>query len=217
VAEAKVTRKSVVDPGSPSAEAFRSLRLALQLRADSGQRSSILVTSAEPGVGKSTVAANYALVSALAHTTVLLIDADLRRPVQHEIFGLSRSPGLVEMLATGGSLSSFVQPGPGRLSVLTAGRGVTRTSDVAASARMAEVLADSASQYDLVIIDTSPVLASADAEGIASHSDVEVVFVADRTSRRRSVIKALRRLELIDAKVAGIVLSRYGRQDPYGY
>jgi capsular exopolysaccharide synthesis family protein len=210
-------RQALVDPGSPSAEAFRTLRLALQLRGETGKGSGVLVTSAEPGAGKSTMAANFALVSALARTRVLLIDADLRRPVQHEIFGLPRSPGLVEYLAGGGPLDRFIQRGPDRLDVLTAGREVPRAGDVLSSSRMRDLLEDAGAQYDMVVVDTPPVLASADAEGMAAHSDLEVVFVVDRGSRRRDVVKAVRRLERLTAQIAGLVLNREGRQEEYGY
>ena len=88
-----------VDPNSASAEPFRTLRLALQLRAQSEDSATLLVTSAEPGVGKSTLAANYAGISARGGERVLLVDADLRNPAQHSIFGASRSPGLVEFAA----------------------------------------------------------------------------------------------------------------------
>jgi len=210
------SRQALVDPGSPSAEAFRTLRLALQLRGEAEKGSSVLVTSAEPGAGKSTTAANFALVSALGRARVLLIDADLRKPVQHEIFGMARGPGLVEFLASGGPLERFVQRGPDRLDVLTAGREVPRAGDVLSSSRMRDLLAEAAAKYDMVVIDSSPVLASADAEGMSGH-DVEVVFVVDRSSRGRDVTRAVRRLERLTAQIAGLVLNREGRQEDYGY
>ena len=210
------TRQALVDPGSPSAEAFRTLRLALELRSDANKGSSVLVTSAEPGAGKSTTAANFALVSALGRARVLLIDADLRKPVQHEIFGMPRGPGLVEFLASGGPLERFVQRGPDRLDLLTAGREVPRAGDVLSSTRMRDLLTEAAGKYDMVVIDSSPVLASADAEGMSGH-DVEVVFVVDRSSRGRDVTRAVSRLERLTAQIAGLVLNREGRQEDYGY
>jgi capsular exopolysaccharide synthesis family protein len=218
VPERTSSRQALVDPGAPSAEAFRTLRLALQLRGGGNTgTSSVLVTSAEPGAGKSTAAANYALVSALGRSRVLLIDADLRKPVQHEIFGLPRSPGLVEFLAGGGPLERFIQRGPDRLDLLTAGREVPRAGDVLSSTRMRDLLAEVGELYDLVVVDTAPVLASADAEGLAAHSDIDVVFVVDRGSRRRDVVKAVRRLERLTAQIAGLVLNREGRWEEYGY
>jgi non-specific protein-tyrosine kinase len=211
------TRRALVEPGSPAAEAFRTLRLALQLRGGTERRAAVVITSAEPGAGKSTTAANLAVVSAFARTNVLLIDADLKKPVQHEIFGVPRSPGLVDHLAEGGDLDGYTKRGPGYVTVLTAGRSITRSSDVTSTPRMASMLDEVTSRYELVIIDTPPVLATADVEGIASLSDVEVVLVVDRASHGRNVAKALRRLELINAKIAGLVLNRDGQQDAYGY
>lgn len=211
------TRRALVDPGSPTAEAFRTLRLALQLRGGTDRRTAVVVTSAEPGAGKSTTAANLAVVSAFARTNVLLIDADLKKPVQHEIFGVPRSPGLVDHLAEGDDLESYTKRGPGYVTVLTAGRTIARSGDVTSTPRMATLLEDATNRYELVIIDTPPVLATADVEAIASHSDVEVILVVDRASRGRNVTKALRRLELINAKIAGLVLNRDGQQEAYGY
>ena len=211
------SRRALVDPASPSAEAFRTLRLAFQLRAEPGKGLAILVTSAEPGAGKSTLAANLAVVSALGRARVLLVDADLRKPVQHEIFGLARTPGLVELLAHGGSLERFLQRGADAIDVLTAGSAVARASDVLSSSRMADVLTDASSRYDVIVIDAAPVLATADAEGIAARSDLEVAFVVDRNTRRRNVVRAVRRLERLEAQFAGLVLNRDGNQELYGY
>jgi capsular exopolysaccharide synthesis family protein len=211
------SRRALVDPASPSAEAFRTLRLAFQLRAEPGKGLAILVTSAEPGAGKSTLAANLAVVSALGRARVLLVDADLRKPVQHEIFGLARTPGLVELLAHGGSLERFLQRGADAIDVLTAGSAVARASDVLSSSRMADVLTDASGRYDVIVIDAAPVLATADAEGIAARSDLEVAFVVDRSTRRRNVVRAVRRLERLEAQFAGLVLNRDGNQELYGY
>jgi Mrp family chromosome partitioning ATPase len=235
-------RRGLVDPGSTSAEPFRTLRLALQLRTQSDDASAMLVTSAEPGAGKSTLAANYASLSARGGARVLLVDADLRTPAQHEIFGAPRAPGLVEFVADRTPLAHLVlsvrltgdevldlrtQPleisepdhdlalgnrrhSLGLLHLLTAGQALARPSDVSHSARIADLLAEAAQHYDVVIVDAPPVLATADAEALAAHPGVEIVFVVGRASRRRNVARALRRLELINAHIAGLVLNRPG-------
>lgn len=212
-----LVREALVDPGSPSAEPFRTLRLALKLRTQADDTATIMLTSAEARAGKSTTAANYASLSAFGGARVLLIDADVRNPVQHEIFGIARSPGLVEYVADRAPLEKLVQRVSVQLHVLTAGQQVSRASDVTHSSRMTDLLADAASNYDVVVLDTSPVLATADAEAIAAHPGVQVVFVLDHSTRRRNLAKSLRRLDLINARIAGLVLNRSGEPVVYGY
>ena len=213
------TKKRLVDPGGPSSEPFRALRLALQLPSAAQQSNVLVMTSAEQGEGKSTLAANYAVVSAIGHSNVLLIDADMRRPTLHEFFGMPRSPGLVDLAASNGHLNEFTRPVPsfGTLDLLTAGSAIRRSGDLTSSARMAAILEEAARTYSLVVIDSPPLLSAADAAGISSLPGVSVILVVDKGARRRSVRKALRKLELVDANVAGAVMNREGRLSAYGY
>src|SRR5690242_19431073 len=143
-------RRALIDPATGESETFRTLRLALQLHEHATENNVILVTCAEPQAGKSTVACNYALDSSLRQSSVLLIDADLRAPTIHECFALTRAPGLVDVLAAEADLEEFVQRVPGTvLDVLTAGRPIPRSGDLASSARMAELLRQAAERYDL--------------------------------------------------------------------
>ena len=211
--------RGLVDPGSPSSEPFRALRLGLQLPAAEHQSKVLLVTSAEQGEGKSTLAANYALVSAIGYRNVLLIDADLRRPALHEIFGMARSPGLVDLAASNGHLKDYTRPIPnfGTLDLLTAGSSIRKTGDLTSSARMAAILDEAAQAYSLVVVDSPPLLSAADATGIAALPGVSVLLVVDKGARRRVVRNALRKLELVNANVAGAVMNREGRLSTYGY
>lgn len=215
----KAPARRLVDPASPSAEPFRSLRLVLQLRTDSDDRNAVVFTSAEPGDGKSTIAANYALVASVSRDSVLLIDGDFRRPTLHTSFGLPRSPGLSDLIATDSPLETYVRDvsTSGSLDLLPAGRPIPRTADFASSARMGSLLMEASTRYGLVVIDAPPVLSATDAAAFALHGGVEVVLVVNRSTRRRDVRKALRRLELTGAPVAGVVFNRHGRLAPYGY
>jgi capsular exopolysaccharide synthesis family protein len=220
--ERKRRKKNVrrlVDPGSPSAEPFRSLRLALQLRPDEDRQNIVVFTSADPGDGKTTIAANYALISALSQDSVLLIDGDFRRPELHNALDVPRSPGLSDALMSGGQLESVARPLPvlGNLDFIPAGRPIPRTGDFSSSKRMGDFLAQASARYGLVVIDAPPLLTAADAAGLASHASVEVVMVVNRSTRRREVTKALRKLELIEARVAGMVVNRHGRLANYAY
>jgi capsular exopolysaccharide synthesis family protein len=221
VAEAVVKeRRGLVDPGKPSAEPFRTLRLALQLRSETRTRNIVLFTSAQPDEGKSTVAANFALISSLSQSSTLLIDGDLRKPTLHEFFSIPRAPGLVELLAGGSNARDFAQivPTIGQLEVLTAGRPIPRSGDLASSTKMGELLRSAAEQYGLVVVDSPPLLHAADAVGLAAHAGVDVVLVVNRSGKRRAVRNALRKLQLVEANIAGIVVNRDGRLATYsGY
>jgi capsular exopolysaccharide synthesis family protein len=211
------TRASLIDFNSPEIEFIRSLRLALSLRRDDSATFDIVVTSSEPGTGKSTIAANIALVSAAGGDRTLLIDADVAKPVQHAIFGVSRSPGLVECLAGTEELARLVQPGPASLGILTSGREISRVTDALTSGRMTKLLALAREHYDTIVIDTPPILASTDAAAIASQSSVEVLFVVSPDTRRRDLSRGIKRLEFLDAPIAGIVLNREGEYNLYAY
>jgi Mrp family chromosome partitioning ATPase len=113
-------------------------------------------------------------------------------------------------------LDEFVQPVSPLLDVLTAGQAVARASDVLHSHRIADLLQEAANDYDLVVMDASPVLATADAEALATHASVAILFIVDEASKRRNVAKAFRRFELIQARVAGLVLNRSGEPVVYG-
>lgn len=213
---ATTSQQNLVDPGSPSAEPFRALRLALDLRSSTHTAKTIVFTSAEPAEGKSTIAANYALVSCRSYNQVLLIDADLRRPQQHTFFGIPRAPGLVETLAIGVGSTAHVNR-LGNLAILTSGRAVPHSGDLPASQRMGSLLEYAAASYGLVILDSPPLLSAPDAAGLSVHPGVEVVLVVARTTKRRAVTKALRELRVVDAKVAGVVVNREGQLAAYGY
>jgi capsular exopolysaccharide synthesis family protein len=212
-------RSHLVDIGSPSSEPFRSLRLAVELRPETRTGKSVLVTSPNAGDGKSTIAANYALVAAINQKT-LLIDADLRNPSIHEFFEFPRSPGLVELAINDSlDLEDVVhQAGTGsRLDVLTAGAALARPGDLVGSSKLADLVRQISPDYDLLIIDSPPVLVAADAASLASMPGTDVIVVVRRGGRRRPLLRALRNLELTEANVLGIVLNRDGRLSTYTY
>lgn len=218
-AELKPGRRGVVDPSHASAEPFRSLRLALELRGTTRRGNIVVFTSANPEEGKSTIASNYAVVAALNQQSVLLVDADLRHPVLHETFLKPRTPGLVDVLASERATAKTTHRirSLGHLELMTAGRSVPGIGDLMTAARMHEFLDAVSQTYDAVVLDTPPVLAVADAAALAGRSDADVVLVVDRKSRRRSVTRALRELELVGANVLGLVINHEGTLSRYGY
>lgn len=213
------TRRGLVEPTEPSAEPFRTLRVSLELRPDSRRGNVVVFTSADPGEGKSTIAANYALVSAVNDRRVLLIDADMRNPTLHEVFGLPRSPGLTEVIVSRLDLASMAQPVPWvkGLHVLTAGTPVPRAGDITGSSTVRELLSRASEDFDIVVIDTPPVLAAADAAHLAAHPAADVAFVVNGKQRTRRVNRAVAKLGLVQANVLGFVVNREGRLSDYGY
>jgi capsular exopolysaccharide synthesis family protein len=213
------TQRGLVGPAQPSAEPFRSLRLALELRTEARRGNIVVFTSAHPGEGKSTIASNYALVASLTQQRVLLVDADLRHPALHELFNVPRAPGLVDAL---GDLATQAEHRHrvrtlGHLELLTAGREVPGIGDLMSSRRMAEVLDAASAEYDTVVVDTPPVLAVSDAAGIAARPDADVVLVVEQKTRRRAVVRALRELDVVGVGVLGLVVNRAGELSLYGY
>jgi capsular exopolysaccharide synthesis family protein len=222
--EAPAAAAGLVDPSSPSAEPFRSLRLALELRTENRRGNIVLFTSSEAGEGKSTVAANFALVSSFSQSSVLLVDGDLRRPTLHSLFNTPRVPGLVDAFSNFATSDKAEEFPPvhevgnlARLSLITAGKQFARTGDLVSSKRMAKFLSAASKAYGLVVIDAPPLLLAADAAGYAAHAGVDVVLVVTRNSKRRSTMNALRKLELIGANVIGMVANREGSLSTYGY
>jgi len=211
--------RGLVEPVEPSAEPFRTLRVALELVPDSRRGNLMLFTSAGPGEGKSTLAANYALVSAVNDRRVLLVDADLRHPNLHEIFGIPRSPGLTEIIVSRLEFRSLIRPiqGVPGLHVLTAGMPVPRVGDIMGSNAVRDLLTKAGEEYDIVAIDSPPVLIGADATHIAAHPAVNVVFVVTKNQGTRRVTRALAKLQLVGANLLGFVLNREGRLSEYGY
>lgn len=212
--------RSLVELGGHSAEPLRTLRVAVDLVPDSRRGNLMLFTSADPGEGKSTIAANYALVSASNDRRVLLVDADLRSSAQHEIFGIPRSPGLTEVIFSRLELHAVthtIREVPG-LHVLTAGMPAPQAGwDITASNAVRDLLTRASTEYDVVAIDTPPVLVAADASHIAAHPDVNVVFIVTEKQGTRRVNRAVAKLELVGANLLGFVLNREGSLSEYGY
>lgn len=206
------------DAGSPRAEAHRALRTNLQfLDFDRGARV-LVVTSAVPGEGKSTSAANLALALAETSKRVLLVDADLRRPALAKYLGLEGDTGLTDVLIGSATLNEAVQRwGSGGLYVLPAGRIPPNPTELLQSGGMRTLITQLESEYESVIFDAPPLLPVADAAILARRTSGAIVVSAVRTVRKPQLRAALATLERIDAQVLGIVVTMIPPRGPDAY
>jgi polysaccharide biosynthesis transport protein len=206
-------------------EAFRLLRSSLKWTQRDGAAKTLVVSSALSEEGKTTTSANLAVVTALEGKRVLLIDGDLRRPRLHKVFRVPRSPGVAQVLRAGLSPAAAVRDTSfAGLSFLPAGRDTDDIADFIGSDRMRGLLAALSDQFDMIIIDTPPVLAVADAVALGPLVDGVLLVVGAGTTDRHAVEQALSQLESAGARVVGAVLNdsrgevqRYGGNDYYVY
>lgn len=205
---------------TPRAEALRRARTNLRFVGVDGRPSTIVITSARPGEGKTSVATGLARVLADGGQRVVLIDADLRKPSVADAFDLDPSVGLTDCLTGDVRFGDALQqsPGGGPL-VLPVGRKPPNPSELLATARMRAVLQEASGRADVVIIDTPPVLPFADAAVVASYCDGVIIVARHRRVLRDEVVAAAEAVRTAGGTVIGAVSNgvRVGRSKAYGY
>lgn len=195
---------------SPIAEDYRILRTNLRYAAIENPGGALLVTSANPGEGKTTTAANLAIAMAQAGKRVVLMDADLRRPSVHRLFGLSGERGLSELfLEDGPMLEEVLQTTevPG-LSVLVSGEQPPNPAEMLESRRMTNLFQKLREIADIVVVDSPPLLAVADANILASRCSGAILVVDSGRTRTEAVRRVSETLRHSQVKVLGVVLNR---------
>ncbi len=188
-------------------EALRVLRTNLQFMDVDQPPRIIVVTSALPGEGKSTVAANLALTLAASGSPVVLVDGDLRRPTVAKTMGLSGGAGVTDVLAGRADIQDVAQRGPSGLVVLTAGTIPPNPSEILGSERMRQLLADLA-EHATVIVDAPPLLAVTDGAVLTHQADGALVVVSAGKTTYDLVERSLAALEKVRGRVLGVVLNR---------
>ena len=197
-----------LEPESVASEAYRALRVNIEFMPHAEKCRNIVVTSPSQGEGKSTTAANLAIVSAQAGWRVCLIDADFRRPVIHAAFGLPNRGGLVKALSEKRPLSTVAMPSgfPG-LSVVVAGEYDLGQTDLFSSDRIQHVRQDSETHYDLVIWDTPPIILVADAINVVAQCDGVILVVRSGAIPSSVLRRASRQITQVNGKILGVLLN----------
>lgn len=197
-------------PASTYGEAIRKIYIGLQLSVKSEPPKTILFSSATPAEGKSVVAASFARMLARSGKRVLLVDCDWRGPTLHRLFHCSNRYGLAQLMSEedGFARSAIFNDEESGLDVLVAGGWTPESAEMLASDRMAAMLHSFAKTYDVVVLDSAPVLVSAEILILARLVDKTVFLVRWGQTHRESVFDALRQLRDAQADVAGVVLSR---------
>lgn len=210
---------TIEDPKSPISEQYRTIRTNVQFSFVDAPMRSLMVTSTGAGEGKSTTAANLAVVFAQQGKKVLLIDADLRKPTVHYTFRLNNYMGLTNVL-TGSAplLPTCQETNVENLSVLTSGPIPPNPAELLSSKAMEQCIQQLYNEFDLLIFDTPPVLAVTDAQILAHQCDGTVLVIESGGTEIEAAVKAKELLEAANAKLLGVVLNkRKHRQGQYYY
>jgi capsular exopolysaccharide synthesis family protein len=207
------------DVKSPASEAYRTLRTNLNFADLDGPCRSLVVTSTVQEEGKTTTAANIAVVSAQAGTRVCLVDADLRRPALHRVFGLTNAEGLTTALLDGLSFAKVAQPTRiPNLVVVTSGRIPPNPAEVVGSRRMAQLVETAISEFDLVIFDTPPVISVADAVALAARCEGVLLVIRAGRVPPAVILRAIHQIQAVKGRIIGAILNNVNLQrDGYDY
>jgi tyrosine-protein kinase len=210
---------TVTDSKSSASEAYRLLRTSVKFLGIDSPIRTLLVTSAGPAEGKTVSAANLAVTLAQTGERVLLVDADLRRPRLYEIFGAPPSPGLTTALLDGERPEKAiwaVEEVPG-LHLLPPGTAPPNPAELLDSTRARTVFATITERYDVVVVDSPPVVAVTDAAVMSAWADAVLLVVAHGTTSRRGLARAVELLRQVDAPLVGMILNKVPASEGYGY
>jgi non-specific protein-tyrosine kinase len=197
----------LTEPHSPAAEAYRSLAANLQFAYSDRQLQTIGITSSAAGEGKSTTVANLAIALAQTGRRLIIVDADLRRPGQHTLFGLDREEGLANVLLGENAQLPLRDTPVAGVRLLTSGPMPANPLEVLGSRRFDQVLALARAQADFVLVDTPPAGALADAAVLAPRLEGMLLVVSAGRTRRDMARRAREQLERVNANLLGVVLT----------
>jgi capsular exopolysaccharide synthesis family protein len=204
---------SIKNPKSLAAEAYRTLRTNIQFSSLDEEIKTIAVTSTQPGEGKSTVISNLAITTAHSGKKVLLIDCDLRKPTIHKKFGVSNQEGLTNLLAKEKSLEEVIKTtNISNFYLLTSGPIPPNPAELLGSKKMKSLLKELDEIFDMVFIDSPPVLAVTDAQILASQCSGVIFVTGYGQSEKQAVVRAKELIDKVGGKILGVVINKIPAQ-----
>jgi capsular exopolysaccharide synthesis family protein len=207
------------------ADAYQAAAVALHVAWPKENVKTLLVTSPNRGDGKSTTCSNLAIAMASAGRRTLLIDADLRRPAQHEIFGVLNAVGVSDVVTRGLAVEKAIQTtGIAGLSLLACGALPPNPAEIVRSQAFTRMVEGLEEQYDLIIIDSPPILAAPDARILGAQADVALLVIRCESSTRHDAEQAAKNLRGVGSNLVGLVFNGvpqrrsnyYYQDDSYG-
>ncbi|MGG2094484.1 CpsD/CapB family tyrosine-protein kinase [Bacillus sp. S13(2024)] len=208
-----------IKPKSQIAEQYRNIRTNIHFSTVGSDIRSILVTSPSAGEGKTTTIANLAVVFGQQGKKVLVIDADMRKPTLHELFQVDTYYGLTSVLSGQASLEKCLQETDmENVSFLSSGPLPPNPAELLGFRMIEDVLQKAYQQFDLILVDTPPVLAVTDAHILANQCDGIILVVRSESTEKEKAVKAKQVLEHASGKVLGVILNaKEESKSKYGY
>ena len=208
---------TVANPLSPTSEAFRALRTNIQYSQVDTPVKTLIVSSPNPGEGKSTVAANLAVSYANAEKKVLIVDADLRKPTLHTILDLNKKPGLSNILFENIDLTKGIQNTVvDNLYAISCGDIPANPADLLGSTKFRKLFDTLKEQFDIIIFDTPPLMAATDASVLSTLCDGMIIVTSARRTKVEELKVSVESVENVQGRVFGTVLNKFDSRDSYG-
>jgi len=202
---------------SAIAEAYRRLHMSVQFSGKDRNIQTVMVTSPDPGAGKSTTVLNLAFAAARAGQRTLIIDADLRKPKMYRFLGRASGPFLKDLLEQSAIEPERLATDFDNLYAITLREPLSDADVVLSSSQMVDLIRRLRDAFDLIIFDTPPVLSVADALTLASHADATILVVGAGKTETEELNQTAIELREANAEIAGAVLNRYNPSEPSGY
>ena len=203
-------KKAAVGNSFEIVEAYKALRANLLFSLASSQKKIVLVSSSEPGAGKSTTCSNLAVLMAQMGSRVLLVDADLRKPTLHRHFHVSKSEGLTRHLINLSTWKDIVQKDVApNLDLITSGPIPPNPSELLGSARMVQFLNQAAEEYAYVFVDTPPINVVTDGLVLAARASGTILVCRQNSTTYDELEEAVKNIENVNGNLLGVIINDY--------